>query len=134
MKKEKIIYWVATTIIFLFQGVMPALTSHTEMARQGISQLGYPAYFGTMLAIFKVSGATVIMFSRFPRRLKEWAYAGFAFDFLAATISNGAVLGIGAEVVSPLIALLILAVSYVYYHKLQRKNFASINTLYTSHE
>ena len=133
MKKEKIIYWVSTTIIFLFQGVMPALTSHTEMARQGISQLGYPAYFGTMLAIFKVSGATVIMFSRFPRRLKEWAYAGFAFDFLAATISNGAVFGIGAEVVSPLIALLILAVSYVYYHKLQRKNFESTNTLYTSH-
>lgn len=132
MKKEKIIFWVSTTIIFLFQGVMPALTSHTEMARQGISQLGYPTYFGTMLAIFKVSGAIVIMFSRFPRRLKEWAYAGFTFDFLAAAISNGAVFGIGAEVVSPLIALLILAVSYVYYHKLQRKNFESINTLYTS--
>jgi hypothetical protein len=119
MKKHKIIFWVSTTIIFLFQGVMPALTSHTEMARAGISQLGYPAYFGAMLAIFKVSGAIVLMFPKFPRRLKEWAYAGFTFDFIAASISNAAVFGTGSEMVSPLIALAILAVSYIYFHKLQ---------------
>jgi len=29
MKKDKIIYWTATTIITLFEGVMPALTSQT---------------------------------------------------------------------------------------------------------
>jgi len=133
MKKHKIIFWVSTTIIFLGQGVMPALTSHTEMARQGISSLGYPAYFGTMLAFFKVAGAIVIMFPKFHRRLKEWAYAGFAFDFIAASISNGVVFGMGSEVVSPLIALLILAVSYVYFHKLQKKEFEGVNTLYTTH-
>ena len=54
MKKEKIFYWTATTLIFLFEGVMPALTSQTEMAKQGISHLGYPAYFGNALAVFKV--------------------------------------------------------------------------------
>jgi hypothetical protein len=133
MKKDKIIFWTATTLIFLFQGVMPALTSHTEMARQGISHLGYPSYFGIMLAIFKVSGAIVLMFPKFPRRLKEWAYAGFTFDFIAASFSNAAVFGLGFEMVSPLIALLILAASYFSYHKLQRKEFAGINTLYTSH-
>jgi hypothetical protein len=125
MKKHKIIFWVSTTLIFLFQGVMPALTSHTEMARQGISQLGYPAYFGTMLSIFKIAGAIVIMFPKFPRRLKEWAYAGFTFDFIAASISNTAVFGAGAEMVSPLIALAILAVSYIYFHKLQSGEFIS---------
>ena len=72
MKKDKIIFWSATTIMFLFQGVMPALTSHTEMAREGIRQLGYPAYFGTLLAIFKVAGAVVLMFPQFPKRLREW--------------------------------------------------------------
>jgi hypothetical protein len=36
MKKEKIIYWTATTIIALFEGVMPALTSQTELAKEGI--------------------------------------------------------------------------------------------------
>ena len=34
MKKDKIIYWTATILIFLFEGVMPALTSHTEMAKR----------------------------------------------------------------------------------------------------
>jgi hypothetical protein len=126
MKKHKIIFWTATTLIFLFQGVMPALTSHTEMAREGIRQLGYPAYFGTMLAVFKVLGAVVLMLPMFPRRLKEWAYAGFAFDFISACISNGVVYGVGVEAVSPLIVLCILGVSYVYHHKLQKDEVVSL--------
>ncbi|HKZ39228.1 MAG TPA: DoxX family protein [Chryseolinea sp.] len=97
MKKYKIIFWVSTTLIFLFEGVMPALTSHTEMAREGIRQLGYPAYFATMLAVFKVSGAVVLIVPQFSRRIKEWAYAGFTFNFIAASVSNGAIFGLGAE-------------------------------------
>jgi hypothetical protein len=33
MKKNKIIYWTATGIIALFEGVMPALTSQTQLAK-----------------------------------------------------------------------------------------------------
>ena len=47
MKKEKIIFWTATTIIALLEGVMPALTSQTELAKEGIRHLGYPEYFGS---------------------------------------------------------------------------------------
>ena len=36
MKKIKTLYWVFTGLIVLLDGVMPALTSHTELARQGI--------------------------------------------------------------------------------------------------
>ena len=129
MKKDKIIFWSATTIMFLFQGVMPALTSHTEMAREGIRHLGYPAYFGTMLAIFKVAGAVVLMFPQFPKRLREWAYAGFAFDFISACVSNSVVYGLGSEAASPLIALLILGVSYVYYHRLHPERTQRLDTL-----
>ena len=118
--------------MFLFQGVMPALTSHTEMAREGIRQLGYPAYFGTMLTIFKIAGALVLMFPQFPRRLREWAYAGFAFDFIAACVSNGIVFGL-APATSPLIALLILGVSYFYYHKINPERSHRMDSLYTSH-
>ena len=129
MKKDKIIFWGATTIIFLFQGVMPALTSHTEMAREGIRQLGYPAYFGTMLSIFKIAGAVVLMFPQFPKKLREWAYAGFAFDFISACVSNSVVYGLGSEGVSPLIALLILGVSYVYYHRLHPERTQRLDAL-----
>jgi len=52
MKKDKIIYWVTTGFIFLFEGVMPALTSQTELAKEGIAHLGYPSYFGPICWLY----------------------------------------------------------------------------------
>ena len=117
MKTTKIIFWTTTSLIFLFQGVMPALTSQTEMAKEGISHLGYPEYFGMMLVICKVLGSLALIIPKVPSRLKEWAYAGFTFDFLAACVSNWVVDGAG-QAVFPLIVLVILGMSYVTYHKL----------------
>lgn len=119
MKKNKIVFWTATTIIALFEGLMPALTSQTELAKEGIRHLGYPEYFGTALVIFKVLGVLALVIPTVPKRVKEWAYAGFAFDFIFATISHGAVDGINFQTFFPLIILGILMVSYVYYHKLE---------------
>lgn len=70
-KKDKIIFWVTTSIIFLMEGVAPALTSQSEMAVQGITHLGYPVYFGTMLAVFKVLGALSLIIPKVPARIKE---------------------------------------------------------------
>lgn len=117
-KRDKIIFWTATTVIFLFEGVMPALTSQTELAKEGVRHLGYPMYFGTALVVFKICGTLILMIPKFPKRVKEWAYAGFTFDFIFASISHFAVDGFGFEGIFPLIILAILMVSYVYYHKL----------------
>ena len=117
MKKINIIFWVSTTIIFLFEGVMPALTSQTELAKEGIRHLGYPAYFGVMLTVFKVLGALALIIPQIPSRIKEWAYAGFTFNFIAAFISNWVVDGFSGLTLFPLIVLGVLLVSYVYYHK-----------------
>lgn len=119
MKKNRIIFWVATTIIFLWEGVMPALTSQTELAKEGISHLGYPAYFGVMLTVYKVLGAVAIMLPIIPARIKEWAYAGLSFSLISAFISHWAVDGFNAQTPFPLIILAILMVSYVYYYKLK---------------
>jgi hypothetical protein len=118
MKKEKIIFWTATIIIALFEGVMPALTSQTELAKEGIRHLGYPEYFGNALVVFKVLGVLALVIPQIPKRVKEWAYAGFAFDFIFASISHGAVDGMNVQTIFPLFVLGILAVSYIYYHKL----------------
>ena len=118
MKKEKIIFWTATAIIVLFEGVMPALTSQTELAKEGIRHLGYPEYFGNALVVFKILGVLALVIPQIPKRVKEWAYAGFAFDFIFASISHGAVDGMNVQTIFPLFVLGILAVSYVYYHKL----------------
>ena len=70
MKKTKIIYWVFTAIIVLLDGVMPALTSNSEIARQGITHLGYPDYFRVMLTLFKVIGALVLIMPFFKKQDK----------------------------------------------------------------
>ncbi|WP_316794055.1 DoxX family protein [Pedobacter frigoris] len=120
MKKDKIIYWVSTILIFLFEGVMPALTSQTELAKEGIRHLGYPEYFGTALVVFKVLGSIGLVVPQIKGRLKEWIYAGFTFDFIFASISHGAVDGFGGQAVFPLVVLAILMISYVYYHKINK--------------
>ena len=118
MKKEKIIFWTTTILIALFEGVMPALTFQSEMAKEGIRHLGYPEYFGNALVIFKVLGVLALIIPQVPKRLKEWAYAGFAFDFIFAAVSHGAVDGMNGQTFFPFIVLAILMLSYVYYHKL----------------
>jgi hypothetical protein len=126
MKKDKIIYWVATIFIFLFEGLMPALTSQTDLAKEGIQHLGYPTYFGNALVVFKVLGSVALVIPQVRGRVKEWVYAGFAFDFLFATISHIAVDGMVAQSFFPLILLAILAVSYLYYHKLNSPSLAML--------
>jgi len=125
MKTTKIIFWTTTILIFLFEGVMPALTSQSELAKEGIRHLGYPEYFGNALVVFKILGVLALIIPQVPGRIKEWAYAGFAFDFIFASISHFAVDGIDFNGFFPLIVLAILVVSYVTYHKIQRyKNIA----------
>ena len=120
MKRTKIIYWTTTIFIFLFEGVMPALTSQTELAKEGIRHLGYPAYFGIALVVFKILGSIAIIIPQIPNRIKEWAYTGFAFDFTFAAISHSAVDGFGGQAIFPIIVFGILVASYISYRKLKQ--------------
>ncbi|MEJ8800432.1 DoxX family protein [Pontibacter sp. H249] len=119
VRKNKVTYWTATGIIFLFEGVMPALTSHTDLAIEGIRHLGYPSYFGVMLTVFKVAGAIVLILPFVKGKLKEWAYAGFAFTTIAAFISHWVVDGFSGQTLLPLLILAILITSYIHYLKLE---------------
>lgn len=112
MNKNNLIYWISTSLIFLFEGVMPALTGNSEMAKEGILHLGYPDYFRVMLTVFKVAGALVLILPMVPARIKEWAYAGFAFTMIAAFVSHAAVDGFNGQTFFPLIVLAVLLVSY----------------------
>ncbi len=52
IKSTKITYWICTILIVLFEGLMPALTFNTDIARQGISHLGYRDYFRVAFTFF----------------------------------------------------------------------------------
>lgn len=117
MKKTNIIYRVSTSIIFLFDSVMPALTSHTPLAINGIQHLGFPDYFRIQLVFFKVIGGLLLIIPAVPARLKEWAYVGFAINFFSAFVAHAVVDGLGAQTFFPLVILSILIISYVHHHK-----------------
>ncbi len=118
MKKAKIVFWITTGLIFLLEGVMPALTSQSEMSIQGFTHLGYPVYFVMVLTVFKVLGSLALIIPQVPSRVKEWAYAGFMIDFLCAFISICIVDGFGGMALIPVVAIIILILSYVSYHKM----------------
>ena len=106
---------------------MPALTSNTELAKQGISHLGYPDYFRVMLTVFKIIGAVVLIVPAIKPRFKEWAYVGFGLNFISAAASHTIVDGFSGQTIFPLVALIILAVSYIAYHKLRSKKEVQYN-------
>jgi hypothetical protein len=122
MKKFNIIFWTTTSIIFLFEGVLSALTMRSPMAIEGITHLGYPVYFVTLIGVFKVFGTLALIIPQVPARVKEWAYAGFGIDFLSAAISIAVVDGVGAGIILPILFIGILIASYVSYHKLINEN------------
>jgi uncharacterized membrane protein YphA (DoxX/SURF4 family) len=117
-KRTKTIYWILTALVLLptAGSGFPELFTHGPQATvQTIHALGYPLYLLKILGLCKILGAIAVLANRFPR-LKEWAYAGFAFDFLGATASHLFV-GDWAHAPFPLVFFFVLMGSYILWHK-----------------
>lgn len=110
MKTQRIIYWIATgllTLMILFSAGM-YFFNHEEIV-EVIKALGYPTYIIYPLAILKLSGLAVILSNK-GGVLKEWAYAGFFFNFVLAFFAHY-MIGDG-EQFGALIAVILLLTSY----------------------
>ncbi|HEX4020208.1 MAG TPA: DoxX family protein [Acidobacteriaceae bacterium] len=106
-KAKSIAYWTTTILVaFFIGGGGAAQVARVPGTVHGfVHILGYPAYFVTILGVWKVLGVIAILVPRFPR-LKEWAYAGIFFDLTGAVASNASVGGYGAygfHILAPLI-------------------------------
>ncbi len=121
MKKYKILFWVATLIIFLWEGIMPLSTVFfaPEYVTAGTKPLHYPDYFAYALILFKVLGVTALILPGLHPKLKEWAYAGLTFSLVFAVISHAVVDGNVVFILLPLIVMTLLAISYFSKQKLQ---------------
>ena len=87
-KKNKIIYWISTIWLalgMLSSGIVQLLKVKEDV--DFIIQLGYPAYFLTILGGWKILGVVTVLIPKFPL-LKEWAYAGFFFAMSGAVFSH----------------------------------------------
>jgi hypothetical protein len=81
--------------------------------------LGYPVYILTILGTAKILGALAIIQEKFLL-IKEWAYAGFTFHYIGAFASRAFVGDNFILVISPLLFMGFMFVSYL----LWRKTFA----------
>jgi uncharacterized membrane protein YphA (DoxX/SURF4 family) len=87
-KRNKIIYWIATTL-FCFGMLASGLQQvfHTKAMIDLVTPLGYPVYFLYIIGTWKVLGVIAVLVPGF-KLLKEWAYAGFFFVMTGAFVSH----------------------------------------------
>src|SRR6185312_8341894 len=112
MNGKNIGYWITTALValtFLSGGVMDA--SRNADVQAGMSHLGYPLYFALILGVWKFLGGVAILAPGFAR-LKEWAYAGIAFDLTGAAFSHASSGDGPGKIITPLVILAIAAASW----------------------
>ncbi len=112
MTRNKLLYWIPTSLFVLamLAGGIGDLVQAPALL-ESLTHLGYPAYVATLLGIWKLLGVAALLLPGTPR-LKEWAYAGFAFDLTGAVFSHlAAGDGIG-ESIPPLVLLAVGAMSW----------------------
>jgi DoxX-like protein len=109
---RKIAYWVTTGLIALMSlfGAFTYLSASPE-AVAGFAHVGYPQQLRVLLGVAKLAGGIALVAPGFPL-LKEWAYAGFAFAWIAASIAHY-LAGDKPEFLMPVFLLVVLAISYV---------------------
>ena len=87
-RTRPIAYWIVTVLVaaeMAVGGVWDLL--RIQLVRAIVDHIGYPEYVLTILGVWKVAGAVVILIPGY-RLLKEWAYAGGFFVYSGAIASH----------------------------------------------
>src|SRR5215217_4671105 len=105
-----IVYWIATVSVvaeLAVGGVWDLV--RIDYVRDVVEHLGYPKYLLTIMGVWKIPGAVVLLLPRFWR-LKEWAYAGAVINY-ASAIASHITVGDGISAIVAPAALLALTVT-----------------------
>ena len=119
-KRNKIIYWIATTWLslgMLSTAVVQLLKVEEEVDM--MTRLGYPVYFLTIIGVWKILGVVAVLVPKFPL-LKEWAYAGFFIAMSGAIVSHLIIGDEAKEIFGPTLLLILTMVSW-YFRPADRK-------------
>ena len=132
MERRIFTYWITTALfcaVLGFSGL--AHVTHREAMVDAMTGMGYPLYFMTIIGTAKLLGVAALLAPKRPL-LKEWAYAGFAFNLIGATASH-AFSGDGfSHAIRPALVLLVGAASYLL-RPAERRLFASPSVAEDSH-
>src|ERR1700745_500935 len=109
---KKVIYWLTTGLL----AAMSALAAFgyltgSRQAEEGFAHVGYPQQLRIFFGIAKLLGAITLVAPGLPK-LKEWAYAGFTFAWIAASVAHYLARD-GPKAYVPIVLLVFLAISYL---------------------
>ena len=108
----KILYWPVTGLFAAFMlldgigGIM-----RDETGQEVMRHLGYPIYIMTIFGVLKLLGVVAILQQRFSV-IREWAYAGFSFNFIGAAASRAFAGDSAGLIIFPIGCLLFMFLSY----------------------
>ena len=116
MRTNKIVYWGATGLLSVLMIVSTTMyfVKYNDIILT-FGKLGFPSWIIYPLAIAKLLGLIAIITKK-SEMLKEWAYAGFFFNFILAFSAHISIND--REFVGALIALILLVLSYVFEKKM----------------
>ena len=118
MKRNDVLYWSVTGLFCLLMilSAVPDIIRVPQAVEMVEHHLGYPPYFLQYIGVAKLLGALTILQPKFPR-LKEWAFAGIAFDLISAMYSGISVGDPVAQWAPITIGLVLLGAAYVLHHR-----------------
>ncbi|MBS1920392.1 MAG: DoxX family protein [Bacteroidetes bacterium] len=132
MKKNNIIYWIATIIaagLMAFASIPDILLTKDAVSFMR-DFMHFPNYFTQFIGVAKMLGVIAILIPGFPG-IKEWAYAGLIFDLVGAIYSQIALdvpfWGPQGGWVLMLIWVIPVVVSYFYYHKKLKASLLNVH-------
>ena len=83
-------FWIVTALFCVQMSFTAYAQLRLPQVAEAFTHLGFPGYFRIELSLAKFVGI-ILLLAPVPARLKEWAYAGFAFDLGSALIAHFAV-------------------------------------------
>ncbi len=115
-KTLTIIYWISTVLIVLNMGFFAfgQIVQSNPKFIEEMALFGFPLPFIKALGFSKIFGIVALLVPGFPR-IREWAYAGFAFTLLGAAFAH---IAAGMYITPHWVMLAVLFVSYFLWHKL----------------
>lgn len=123
MRKSRsvaIAFWIVTALFCVEMMFTAYWEWFTPQAAEAFARLGFPAAsFRVELSLAKMLGVLALLIPPIPARVKEWAYAGFAFNLVSALIAHASIHDVHAAFAPSLITLLLGTCSYVLWRRLE---------------
>lgn len=122
--RDKTIYWTTTGIVCAVMGFSAInfnLADPFGPFERPFAHLGLPDYLRVELTVAKTLGVLALLVPGIPRKIKEFAYFGFAITLISASIAHFSSGDPLMFVIDPLLFFGALTVSYLYFNKISQE-------------